>query len=225
MMKKCRITIEGTRPLIVHADNIKKQDELEKARSELKKDKDAEFKAGDDRFPAWTWQIYLHTDGEYVCIPAAMLSGVLRKCGYRIVKSGKVTYKSASQSSVIPVEEFAPIIVGENGTSTRIRMEDVVALKDLSYEDQEKKVLDLGFELDIRRLPIGKSKHVRVRPVFDEWSVEFEVYVDEESIPIDVLRELLEIAGEEYGFGDHRPSAPNAPGAYGKFKAKVEVIK
>jgi hypothetical protein len=45
----------------------------------------------------------------------------------------------------------------------------------------------------------------RYRPVYKDWSAKFDVIVTDESIPSQVVREVLETAGLRVGVGDYRP--------------------
>jgi hypothetical protein len=56
------------------------------------------------------------------------------------------------------------------------------------------------------------------RPMFREWELDFQLTFDESRIHPDVMKEILETAGQIVGIGDWRP---NKKGTFGKF----EVIK
>lgn len=67
-----------------------------------------------------------------------------------------------------------------------------------------------GYKLDIRPVKLGRGRIPRVRPIFDEWGVNFTLRVIDPLL-IDsnqtgaILREILESAGEHMGLGDYRP--------------------
>jgi len=73
-----------------------------------------------------------------------------------------------------------------------------------------------------KRAKVGQSKHVRVRPVFDDWLLHGRLSVEGSIITLDVLREIFEVLGRR-GLGDWRPSA-GAPGPYGRASAEVMPV-
>ena len=95
-MKLYNVTLTGTTPLIVHADNLDGQ------RRVTAWQKNPENKAhkipGSDERPAWTWTTYCYHDGEHLTIPSDNLMTCLRKAGALISLQGKKTAKAATQS-------------------------------------------------------------------------------------------------------------------------------
>jgi hypothetical protein len=89
-----------------------------------------------------------------------------------------------------------------------------------TYKEHEATVEKMGFSLFKKRAKIGNSKHIRVRPRFDEWSTSGEITILDPQITLDVLRQILEISGRLKGLGDWRPGG-KTPGAFGMFTAKV----
>jgi len=62
-----------------------------------------------------------------------------------------------------------------------------------------------GWKIDARNVVVQRSRIMRYRPRFDEWSLKFTIVVlDEDNIPIPTLKEILEKAGH-LGIGDYRP--------------------
>jgi len=57
------------------------------------------------------------------------------------------------------------------------------------------------------------------RPLFKEWVANFKLMVLDDTLPLEMLREILERAGTTIGIGDYRPK-------YGLFEVmKFEEIK
>ena len=81
----------------------------------------------------------------------------------------------------------------------------------------------MGFSLFVKRARIGQSKHIRVRPRFDNWAAQGELLVTDEQITENILRDILEMAGKYKGLGDWRPSS-KTPGFYGTFNAEVKRV-
>lgn len=52
------------------------------------------------------------------------------------------------------------------------------------------------------------------RPMLPEWELEFNIIFDDSDIPPEVLKNVLDWAGQFSGIGDWRP---NKGGKYGKF--------
>lgn len=71
--------------------------------------------------------------------------------------------------------------------------------------------------------PNTGGRNIVHRPMFREWELEFEITFDESRIHPDVLREILDTAGQIVGIGDWRPAKK---GTFGKFEVtKWEPVK
>jgi hypothetical protein len=64
---------------------------------------------------------------------------------------------------------------------------------------------------------IGMSRTMRTRPMFREWALTAEGYLDEEQMDLTVLRQVAVRAGRLIGLGDWRPR-------FGRFTATVEQV-
>ena len=207
-------------PIIFHADDVMAADLLNDWRKNP--DNKGASVAGDDRSPAWTWQVYLHHDGTNVAIPQEVIMACLGKAGTQIPKNkGKGTFKSESQSGITPIGEYFEFF----GNGKLVSMKSIVALRDLSFKDQFDAVQKLGFELKVKRGTVGASKHVRVRPMWRDWSIKGRIEVTEPLITPEVLMQMFNIGGKKVGLLDWRPSAPKKPGPYGTFTAEVKAVK
>jgi hypothetical protein len=94
-------------------------------------------------------------------------------------------------------------------------------LDENSFAKHTKAVQGLGFQLFVKRAKIGQAKHIRVRPRFDTWGASGELIIIDDQITDRVLTDIFDIAGRLKGLGDWRPSAPQAPGPFGTFEAKI----
>ena len=84
----------------------------------------------------------------------------------------------------------------------------------------------LGFELNVKRAKIGRSKHIRVRPMFRDWELRGSLSVlDAELSGINkqILTTILNQAGAVCGLCDWRPSCPSS-GTFGKFVPKIRSM-
>lgn len=211
----------GVMPLLMHHDNIEGQDEV---KAWLESDQGKKLsKAGDDRTPGWTWMTYLYTDGENITIPCDNIMAALRFGGGKVVLKGNATFKNLTQSGIVLMEEHYPLLV-KGGP---ISLDKVLSLKDRPFSEQAAAAQKLGFKLYTKRAAVGKAKHVRVRPRFDEWSVKGQLQVHDPVITPSALTKILEATGRTAGLCDWRPGAefPRKPGPYGTFTAKVKPAK
>ena len=70
--------------------------------------------------------------------------------------------------------------------------------------------------------PMTKGRMMVTRPRFDKWSCEFEIMLNDDSVPSDVMNELVEHAGKYVGIGDWRP---DKKGMFGKFMVTSFQVK
>src|SRR5262245_60226289 len=204
-MQSVNVEIRGSTPLLMHADNISWADKIKV----WEKDPRNKGKSipGDDRSPAFRWIGCLYHDGEFVTIPSANLMSCIRGGATMIPvpggKGGK-TFKSQSQSGLLIPEYHWIFKINEKP----IAMSDINTLTEVeSFADHESLVRDLGFDLFVIRAPIGQSKHVRVRPRFDNWSISGTITILDTAFTLDILRTVLEYSGRYRGLGDWRPGA------------------
>lgn len=67
-----------------------------------------------------------------------------------------------------------------------------------------------------------KARVITVRPRWNQWAVEFTLSVDEDSITIETITQILEYAGKYVGIGSFRPTNN---GLFGRFKvSSIEKI-
>jgi hypothetical protein len=71
--------------------------------------------------------------------------------------------------------------------------------------------------VDFRPVRVGQAKVDRCRPIFEEWAVEAEIFVDPSSLDVDEFRDIAEIGGRLCGYGDYRQQ-------YGRFDVEVKPI-
>lgn len=215
---KVAFEIVGQTPLLMHRDDVDAADELSSWRR-APENKGVTV-AGDDRSPGWTWQTYLHHDGEFVAVPMEWLMAALKTAGAQMTLKKQKTFKEATQSGIFVPTEFIELRVGKD--NERVAIEDVVALRDKPFSAQAQDVQDLGFRLFVKRAKVGMSKHVRVRPRFDRWTARGEIEVVAPEITFEIVSRLFDLAGRG-GFGDWRP-ASKSPGAFGMFTAKIKKV-
>jgi hypothetical protein len=214
--------LNGRMPAIMSHDNVEGADEV-KAWLNSEDGRKVAVK-GDDRSPPWGWTIRLYHDGEKVGIPAENLMSALLYAGERTkIKGTNKSYKDLSQSGILIHEEIMPILVPDRP----VLMKDIFKFHDAPFAEQSRRVRDLGFALYVKRVPVEKKKHVRVRPRFDEWRCKGTVEIVDPTITPEALGELLEFAGRRAGLMDRRPGAvyPRRPGQFGTFGVTLKRAK
>lgn len=213
------VTLSGTSPLLMHWDNLAHADEMDEWKSDPQNKKFS--KAGDDRTPAFRWIGCVYNDGERVVMPFENIQRALMEGGAMVPvpggKNGK-TFKSQSQSGIAVPDNFSLTIRGND-----IPWEKVFALREeKQFSAHIAKVREMGFSLFVKRARIGQTKHIRVRPRFDNWELKGRIAVFDEQITKEVLNQILVAAGTYKGLGDWRPGS-KTPGPFGMFQATMRA--
>jgi hypothetical protein len=210
---KVDFELTGETPFLMHADNIDAADELTAWRK-APENKNLSV-AGDDRSPAWTWQMYLYTDGESIAIPQQNIMCCLRVAGAQVSLKGSKTFKEITQSGIVMDAEFCEFLV--DGKKIAINK---MPARSKTFTENREAAARLGFALNVKRAKIGKAKHIRVRSQFDKWSVRGTLNVYAPELSKEVIEQLFHLGGRG-GLGDWRPSG-KTPGPYGMFTAKLK---
>lgn len=229
-MKRYEVTLTGARAsMIMHWDSVRNADLVKRWREDHKRDK-AVLK-GDDRYPSWTWKTYLYigeTD-RVVCIPTPNIQSCLMKGGveFDLKGSKRKSLKAATQSMLRFEEPELPLHLSHPKGKV-VTYEDIQSIDDgMSFEEQSAAAADLGIILDVRRVPVGQSKHIRTRPKFSAgwWVKGTLVNLYPDKIPDEQIVQLFDYCGKFVGLGDWRPSSPKTPGPHGQFDSSIKVLK
>lgn len=78
---------------------------------------------------------------------------------------------------------------------------------------EPKKLYEAGF-VDVRSVVVNRARIMRVRPIFNEWSIEFDYAYDETQLDENQIVTAMENAGTLVGLCDYRPR-------FGRFKVEV----
>jgi len=210
-----RVSFEftGTMPLLMHADDIEWSDRLQEWRKRPE-NKNVSV-PGDDRSPPWGWMSCLYSDGEHLAIPSGNISAGLRSAGARLIMKKQKTFKEATQSELRMDGEFCDLFVEKK----QIKFADLESLASLTFAQQAEAVQKHGFRLFLKRARIGTSKHVRVRPRFNTWTVRGSLETFAPELTFEVLTQLFEIGGK-LGLCDWRPGCKTS-GPFGMFTSKL----
>jgi hypothetical protein len=203
----------------MHADDIEWADAMDawKANTENKRT----GRAGDDRSPAWRWLGSLYHNDEHLVMPLENIMRCLMEAGAMVpTGKGKKTFKSQSQSGIMPGEPNWPLLI-KGKPIPFDPFKGLIGEKD--FAKHKDAAIAYGFSLFLKRAKIERSKHVRVRPRFEQWQTAGELFVIDEEITDSILQVILTQAGRYKGLGDWRPSSAT-PGSYGMFTAEVKRV-
>ena len=195
--------------LLMHRDNILGADQVKNWREKNKKAADSV--KGDDRWPIWTWKTYLYHDEGKVVVPGENLTSMC-SVGGTSIRVGRGSLKKQAVSEILWEMSYPLMVDGKE-----IKMTDIDHIEG-SFENHEKLVKEMGFLLHARRVRVGTSKHIRIRPQFPPgcyFEGTFTVR-NQNILGESVLKDLFENCGQNVGIGDWRPGA-GKPGRHGMF--------
>lgn len=220
-MRTYSVAIVGETELIMHWDNLDWADQMSAWQANPANAKKS--KKGDDRTPPWRWLGCLYHDGEFVAMPQDNLMRALMEGGAMVPvpggKSGK-TFKAQTQSGLLVAEPYWRLQV--SGHEIPVTTLLATPAQDLDFVAHKTLVAKHGFELLAKRAKVGAAKHVRVRPMFRNWSLNGSVHVMDDQITEQVLFDVLRLAGLYKGLGDWRPGS-KTPGPWGRFTVSVKA--
>lgn len=72
-------------------------------------------------------------------------------------------------------------------------------------EPDEIPIVPQKYEIYQTYVRIKSSGILRSRPCFKDWRATFNLIITEPTLPVDTIKEILEIAGTRVGIGDYRP--------------------
>jgi hypothetical protein len=135
--------------------------------------------------------VYRNPKGEIVIPSIAFRSAILAAAKNR--KIGKLSARSVIAGSVFPIEEYCPLVHPKTGKQVT------------------------KYTVHSCRAVVQRSGVIRSRPKFDDWACDLAVEVDTEMLPnVEIVLELLNLAGKIIGVGDWRPEKL---GTFGRFVA------
>src|SRR5262245_5678031 len=205
MIRQYSVKLEGLTPILMHWDNIDWADQMEAWKNDPANK--GKSRAGDDRTPAFRWIGSVYHDGENVCISSDNMARCLMEGGALVPvptgKNGK-TFKAQTQSGMKVDDMFIPLLV----SGKTIAWKSIDTLRKVPvFTDHLDRVNALGFKLFTKRVRIGAAKHIRVRPRFDNWILEFSISVWDDAITEAVLKQIFDYAGMYKGLCDWRPGS------------------
>lgn len=131
------------------------------------------------------------------------------------------TYRDINGSPMLPGPNlFAAIIEAgkfiKAGKSKLTTMRSSLIPAGLAISEAELPITPAKWEVDSRSvvIPATGGRIMCHRPRFDEWQIKFTLDIDESIFGQELIRELIDIAGQRVGIGDFRPSRK---GPFGRF--------
>lgn len=76
----------------------------------------------------------------------------------------------------------------------------------------------------VKAVTIQRSKTLSCRPIFNNWEIKFEFYIDEDVINLDDVKTILTTMSSRIGLGVWTPSHPK-PGSFGRFLIKSLIFE
>jgi len=197
-------TINGIGPMLMHCGQT--ADPLNQFAKAMKKQSSKRNKTDEDlaALSLLEWWAGLYTDkrlgvdengnvaelsGTNLILPAHVMDSALREGG-RKIKAGK---------------QISAGVIVEGPASFK-----ATGVRDLTTASADD---SFHFRCAVK---VGTAKVMRTRPIFNEWSAEFTVCIDNTVADVDLVKQSLEAAGRLVGVGDWRPGAPHG-GSYGRF--------
>lgn len=136
------------------------------------------LRRGEHLDPKAEAESYLYKDSEGgICVPSVNVKACMREAGRNYRVSGRRTTFAAMIRAGLDIKPYPMIPLIHNGWQT-----------------------------DIRPVAIQRSRILRARPMFSQWSLEFQIInKDPTVIHRDTLKKIIMDAGKYYGLGDFRP--------------------
>jgi hypothetical protein len=179
----------GVSPLIVHngqtADPLNKFSKAIKEISSKRKKSDADY--GEMARIEYTAALYLHPEKGVVMPADNILATIIG--GAKLSKLGK----QFASSLFIPESDIKLVYKGPTTPETLFANPNFIF---------------------VRPVKVGTSKVMRTRPIFREWSLEFELEFDSEVLNQREVAEAMDAAGLRVGLCEWRPR-------YGRFNVEI----
>jgi len=190
-MKTLQVKIRGIAPMLMHngqlADPLNYYSKKLKLISSKRKKEDSDhYDMAHIEFMGSFW---LNKDGQ-VIVPAYVLEACI------LSGAAKDKNKTAFKSTIM-VSDPDPVLVYNGPKSV-----------DDMWEDESFHFVSL--------VGVNGNKVRRTRPIFNDWSLSFDVIFDDNNVNEDALKQAIEKAGRFNGIGDYRPK-------FGRFE--VESFK
>lgn len=141
-------------------------------------------------------------------------------------------YKNSNGDNIYRTDGFrAGILIAASGRKIGKKSAKQILAGSVFCPEPEFAILDgkgkpaKAYEIDKRRVMIGKNGVMRCRPRFDQWRCRLALEIDRDFVPnLDIITEILNIAGRIVGIGEYRPDTSKGKsgvGSFGRYKAEL----
>lgn len=194
---KVRLIATGSQPLMMHNIRLASpMDPFAKEMAKLNKAKPSSKRTDEDRLEMarveWEGSLYFE-DGIGPYAPGSWIFKNLLEAARSGRRGKKVEGGIVIATAINPVLYKGPRTIAEmwkDGTSEFV---------------------------DFRSVRVGQAKVDRCRPIFKNWTIESEIYLDTGVLDLEELNDIAGIGGRLYGYGDYRQQ-------FGRFDAIVKEI-
>lgn len=191
-MQILKISVKGIAPLLMHSD--KTANPLNEFTKKLKAVTSKRKKTDEDHadIAKIEWTASLYWDGKQYYLPASLIEATMLNSA-KMFKLGTLLKQC--------------VLCNDNASF------------EFKHSNLEPEKLWLQSEYqDFRTVKVQQAKNLRCRPIFQEWVSKFSLYLDENKMNAEQLKQVINNAGMYVGFGDYRPK-------FGRFEiSNIEVI-
>lgn len=173
------VKVKGTAPLIQHRFPMPSLKEMTKG---------GKLQSGATDYTQ-EWRDYFYANGDdEIYQPAVHFEGAMVKAAVNFKIQGKrgKTYKDLFKAAVFVTPDEIP--------------------HGVKVPDELDTDGDNPLYLDMRPVVVNRARVVRIRPTFKPgWELEFTIEVIDDQIPVEIVQDVLTLAGKTVGVGDFRP--------------------
>ena len=179
MFVDLKVSVKGVTPLLMHnrqlANPLNKYAKAIKEYSSKRKKTDADYA----EMSRLEWFGGLHVDKDMrPCIPGEVVESTLAESAKKL-RLGKDAKAGVFSDGAWPLKFKGPKTLDELFADERF--------------------------VDVRGVRVQQSVVMRTRPIFYDWSVDFDLCFEDELFNRGTIDQLLKIAGQRIGFLDYRP--------------------
>jgi hypothetical protein len=134
-------------------------------------------------------------------------------------------YPQNGNGATFPAENIRQSIIGASSRTKIGRRSATTDIAAAVYLFPEMLPLSGEWHTDSRAvvIPATKGRILRHRPMFNEWSIAFDIQINTDLVSERMVREIVDNAGALVGLGDFRPARK---GPYGRFQITAwEAVK
>jgi hypothetical protein len=135
----------------------------------------------------WRDYFYANGDGE-IYQPSTHLEGCMIRAaaGFKIAGKRGKSYKELFAGNIVVTPDEIP--------------------HGINVPESLDTDADKPLYLDMRPVVVQRARVARIRPAFKAgWKLDFEIQVNDDQIPAEIVHDVIDLAGKTIGIGDFRP--------------------